>query len=108
MSKYDMSTQLKKGLLEVCVLRHLSQGDSYGYEIINELKSVADMSESTLYSILKRLVNDDCLTTYSKECGGRLRKYYSITKQGAIKLEEFKGGYAAMMTILNYVLGGTK
>ena len=70
-----MDIQLKKGLLEVCVLASLLQEDSYGYQLISDLSSCVEISESTLYPILKRLDAAKCLTTYSREHNGRLRKY---------------------------------
>ncbi len=84
-----MDSQLKKGLLEVCVLSALKDGASYGYKIINELLPVVEISESTLYTILKRLEANDCVTTFSREESGRLRKYYALTQSGNLKIDEF-------------------
>jgi PadR family transcriptional regulator PadR len=101
-----MNTQLRKGLLETCVLKYLAQQPSYGYGIISAVSEYAPMSESTLYTILKRLENQGCLSTHREEYDGRLRKYYEITKVGDAKLNEFRSEYAEIQPILNYILGG--
>ena len=82
-----MDTQLKRGILDVCVLRAIQNEDSYGYKIIKDMKPYLEMSESTLYTILKRLELSKMLTIYSIEHNGRLRKYYRITKLGLNKFE---------------------
>ncbi len=74
--------QLKRGLLDVCVLSLLRRGDSYGYQIIKDLSGCIEISESTLYPILRRLESCVCLTVYSVEHSGRLRKFYRITPGG--------------------------
>ena len=81
-----MDAQLKKGLLEVCVLVSLKKEQSYGYKIISDISPYIEISESTLYPILKRLEATGCLTTRSKEYNGRLRKYYMITEAGKRKI----------------------
>lgn len=83
-----MDAQLKKGLLEVCVLVSLKKEESYGYKIINDISPYIEISESTLYPILKRLETTGCLTTRTKEYNGRLRKYYMITEAGKRKIKE--------------------
>ena len=77
-----MDIQLKRGILDVCVLAAIKDNDSYGYQIIKDIKPYIEMTESTLYTILKRLENTDMLTVYSIEHNGRLRKYYRITNAG--------------------------
>ena len=77
-----MDTQLKKGLLDVCVLSVLREGESYGYKIISDIAPYIEISESTLYPILKRLEATGAVTTRSREYNGRLRKYYAITEKG--------------------------
>ena len=74
-----MDAQLKRGLLDVCVLSAIKDEDSYGYKIIKDLKPYIELSESTLYTILKRLEAGRLLTVKSAEHDGRLRKYYHIT-----------------------------
>ena len=83
-----MDIQLKKGLLEICVLASLEREESYGYRIIDNVTRYIDINESTLYPILKRLVQNGSLTTRSQEYNGRLRKYYQITEAGRISLIE--------------------
>ena len=77
-----MDIQLKRGLLDVCVLAAIKNEDSYGYKIIKDMKPYIELSESTLYTILKRLETADMLTVRTVEHGGRLRKYYHITEAG--------------------------
>ena len=101
-----MDIQLKRGLLDVCVLAAIKDGDSYGYKIIKDMKPYVDMSESTLYTILKRLELSDMLTVRSAEHGGRLRKYYQITKKGIARLEEFKSEWREVMLIYQFVSKG--
>ena len=100
-----MDTQLKKGLLEMCVLAVLKRGDSYGYQIIKDISVCITISESTLYPILKRLENNGCLTTYSVEHNGRLRKNYKITEVGEQKIQEFLDEWDQVMEIY-YFIGG--
>lgn len=85
----EMDVQLKRGLLDVCVLAVLKQGESYGYKIISELSPYIEICESTLYPILKRLEKSGCVTTRTAEHNGRLRKYYMITQMGKHKINEF-------------------
>lgn len=84
-----MKQQLKKGVLEIFVLAILSKEDSYGYKIITDLSSYIDMSESTLYPILRRLEKQEFLKTYNRIYNGRNRKYYKITIQGVTKIDDF-------------------
>lgn len=103
-----MDIQLKKGLLDLCVLRLLEESDSYGYKIISDLGPIIDISESTLYPILRRLVQNQFLTTYAKEYQGRLRKYYSITTLGKEKLKDAKVDYLKIEKIYQFILGDDK
>ena len=86
-----MDIQLKRGLLDVCVLAAIKSEDSYGYKIIKDMAPYIEMSESTLYTILKRLETAEMLTVRTAEHGGRLRKYYHITDAGLARIEEFRG-----------------
>ena len=101
-----MDIQLKKGLLDICVLRYLSIEDSYGYKMIEDISKYIEISESTLYPILKRLELAKCLETYKEEHNGRLRKYYKITTIGKDKLKEFKDEWKKLDKALKYILGG--
>lgn len=98
-----MDSQLKKGLLEICVLTVLSRGDSYGYQIIKDASPYIKISESTLYPILKRLESNDFVTNYSVEYNSRLRKYYKITATGREKIDVFLDDWKEVMTVYNYI-----
>ena len=98
-----MDVQLKRGILDVCVLAAIKDEDSYGYKIIKDMKPYIELSESTLYTILKRLENANMLTVRTAEHGGRLRKYYHITKEGHNRIEEFKKEWKEMMSIYRFV-----
>lgn len=94
-----MDVQIKKGVLDACVLYALKDGESYGYKIITDLRDVIEVSESTLYPILKRLESSGALETYSKEFNGRLRRYYTLTDSGRKKLAEYRQDFEAIITI---------
>ena len=98
-----MDTQLKKGLLEACVLAVLCRADSYGYQIIKDVSTHIAISESTLYPILKRLESNQCLTVYSIEHNGRLRKYYRITDRGRERLADFLEEWKEVMAVYNFI-----
>ena len=98
-----MDIQLKRGLLDVCVLAAIKNGESYGYRIIKDIKPYMEMSESTLYTILKRLEASDMLTVRTAEHGGRLRKYYRITSAGLARIEDFKDEWREIMSIYQFV-----
>ena len=99
-----MDKQLKRGLLDVCVLAAIKDEDSYGYKIIKDVKPYIEMSESTLYTILKRLELAGMLTVHTAEYGGRLRKYYHITKAGLGRIEDFKDEWREVMSIYQFVM----
>ena len=101
-----MDIQLKRGLLDVCVLAAIKNEDSYGYKIIKDMKPYLEMSESTLYTILKRLESAKMLTVRSVEHDGRLRKYYRITMAGLGRLEDFKREWREVMMIYQFVIKG--
>ena len=96
--------QLKRGILDVCVLAAIKNEDSYGYKIIKDMKPYIEMSESTLYTILKRLEISEMLTVKSAEHNGRLRKYYHITDAGLSRIEEFKEEWKEVMSIYKFVI----
>ncbi len=98
-----MDTQLKRGLLDVCVLAAIKNEDSYGYKIIKDMNPYVELSESTLYTILKRLEGANMLTVRTVEHGGRLRKYYHITPQGLQRIEEFKRDWKEILSIYQFV-----
>lgn len=98
-----MDIQLKRGLLDVCVLAAIKNEDSYGYQIIKDIKPYVTVSESTLYPILRRLETAECLTVYSVEHNGRLRKYYHITEKGHGRIEAFSQEWKEIMSIYKFV-----
>ena len=98
-----MDIQLKRGLLDVCVLAAIKSEDSYGYKIIKDMKPYIELSESTLYTILKRLETANMLTVHTAEHGGRLRKYYHITEEGKKRIADFKAEWKKMLSIYQFV-----
>ena len=98
-----MDAQLKRGLLDICVLAAIKDEDSYGYKIIKDLKPYTELSESTLYTILKRLETAEMLTVRTAEHEGRLRKYYRITAEGVRRIEEFRKEWEDVMRIYRFV-----
>lgn len=99
-----MDIQLKRGLLDVCVLAAIKNEDSYGYQIIKDMKPYVEISESTLYPILRRLEAAECLTVRTAEHSGRLRKYYHITPLGIQRIEAFKKEWEEIMSIYQFVI----
>lgn len=99
-----MDIQLKRGLLDVCVLKAIKDAPSYGYRIIKDLKPYVELSESTLYTILKRLETAEMLTVKTAEHGGRLRKYYSITDAGLKRISEFREEWNEIMSIYRFII----
>ena len=98
-----MDIQRRRGLLDVSVLAAIKNEASYGYKIIKDMKPYIELSESTLYTILKRLEAADMLTVRTAKHGGRLRKYYHITENGIKRIEEFKKEWAEMVSIYLFV-----
>ena len=99
-----MDIQLKRGMLDVCVLAAIKNEDSYGYKIIKDLKPCVELSESTLYTILKRLESAQMLTVKTAEHNGRLRKYYHITGTGLKRIEEFKIDWQEIVSIYRFIV----
>ena len=98
-----MDAQLKRGLLDVCVLAAIRNNDSYGYKIIKDMKPYLELSESTLYTILKRLESADMLTVHTVEHAGRPRKYYHINPSGIRRLDEFRDDWDEIMAIYRFI-----
>ena len=98
-----MDVQLKRGLLDVCVLAAIQKEDSYGYQIIKDMKPYLELSESTLYPILRRLEAASLLTVYSCPHNGRLRKYYRITPNGLQRIEDFKQEWQEILSIYHFI-----
>lgn len=101
-----MDVQLKRGILDACVLAAIKNDESYGYKIIKDMKPYLEMSESTLYTILKRLEAQKMLTVRTAEHDGRLRKYYRITAAGLRRIEEFKSEWRELLEIYKFVIRG--
>lgn len=83
-----MSISLGGTLLEACVLAVVSRGDAYGYSLTQSIKTLTDISESTLYPVLRRLQKEGFLTTYDSSFNGRNRRFYKITDEGRQKLSQ--------------------
>lgn len=99
-----MDIQLKRGMLDVCVLAAIKDEDSYGYQIIKDMKPYVTISESTLYPILRRLEAGALLTVHSVEHNGRLRKYYHIADAGRARIEEFKEEWKELESIYRFIV----
>jgi len=98
-----MDIQLKRGMLDVCVLSAIKDESSYGYRIIKDIKPFVNISESTLYPILRRLETAEYLTVTSSEHNGRLRKYYHITPQGLKRIDDFKDEWNEIVSIYKFI-----
>lgn len=98
-----MDIQLKRGLLDICVLAAIKKEDSYGYQIIKDMKPYVEVSESTLYPILRRLEAAELLTVRTAEHSGRLRKYYHITPLGLQRIAAFEQEWAQILSIYKFV-----
>ena len=103
-----MDIQMKRGLLDVCVLAAIKDEDSYGYQIIKDLKPYVEISESTLYPILRRLESGELMTVRTAEHNGRLRKYYHITEKGLARIEDFKKEWEEIISVYKFILGEGK
>ena len=101
-----MIYQLGAPLLDACVLAVLSKDDIYGYVLTKRVQEVIEISESTLYPVLRRLQKDDLLTTYDKPDNGRNRRYYSITDNGKKKLEYYQDEWEIFKKNIDGLLGG--
>ena len=101
-----MDAQLKKGILDVCVLFAVSKGESYGYKIISDLTGIIEISESTLYPILKRLESGGYIAARTAEYNGRLRRYYRITPLGLKKLKSGQDDLQEIHSIYKVIFGG--
>ena len=100
-----MDAQLKRGVLDACVLTVLRRGESYGYRLVRDVSEIIEITESTLYPILKRLEAGGFVTVRSAEHNGRLRKYYHITPQGLKRLSEYREDWRELMNVYQYIMG---
>lgn len=103
-----MDSQLKRGVLDSLVLSTLLNSKSYGYKIIKEVSCCMEISESTLYPILRRLEQENSVSVESVEHNGRLRKYYSITNKGIQKIDDFLIEFKTITGIYDFILGERK
>lgn len=98
-----MDAQLKRGVLDVCVLSVLSRGDSYGYMIIKNAPKQLELTESTLYPVLKRLESAGYVNEYSVAFNSRLRRYYQITQEGSARIREFLEEWEQLAAVYDYI-----
>ena len=102
-----MNIQLKKGVLELCVLSLLKTNDRYGYELVAEISKSIVISEGTIYPLLRRLKNEGYVETYLEESSeGPPRKYYKLTEKGELKREEFLDDWNLFIAGINKIIGG--
>ncbi len=100
-----MNTQFKKGIIELCVLSLISKKDMYGYEVVKEIATDMDVTENTIYPILRRLTKEGDFSTYTKVSdGSKERKYYHITDEGKIHYENMVKGWNEFLVSVNKVL----
>ena len=98
-----LDPQLKRGMLDACVLSVLCRGETHGYNLIKELAPCMEISESTLYPILRRLENAGMLTVHSVEYHGRLRKIYAVTDPGRQQLDDFLESREEVLGIYEFI-----
>lgn len=101
-----MDAQMKKGMVDVCILAVLARGDSYGYQLIKDIAPLMELSESTLYPVLRRLEGGGLVTVYSVEHNSRLRKYYAITDQGRRRIADFLEEWAEVNRVYDFIAQG--
>lgn len=99
-----MDAQLRKGFLEYCVLAALRKNDSYGYQMIRDISKYIDISESTLYPILRRLESGGKVTSYNTEYNNRIRKYFHLTEAGRQMLSDFRQDKEQLVKVLDYIV----
>lgn len=100
-----MNVQVKKGLLEYCVLAQLQWGESYGYQMIKDISAYIDISESTLYPILRRLEADKLVETRNVEHNNRIRRYFRLTDRGKEHLQNFAKERPQLIRIIDFISG---
>jgi len=101
-----MDAQIKRGLLDACLLAILARGESYGYKLTQDAEQVMTVGESTLYPILRRMEQQGHLETRQEEHNGRLRKYYRITPSGEVRLQTFRQEWREVKKMVDYVMTG--
>lgn len=98
-----MDAQLRRGILDACVLAVLEKGESYGYKLVTDISEFIPITESTLYPILKRLETGGMVTVQSQEHNGRLRKYYRITDKGRDRVSELLQEWDEIIRVYLYI-----
>ena len=102
----SIPVQLKKGVLELCVLAVLSKGDGYAYDIASQLAEGIDMGEGTIYPLMRRLQDEGLVATYLAESpSGPPRKYYRLTEVGRQSFTNQKADWVAFSRAVNAILG---
>lgn len=101
-----MSFPISAALLDAIVLSVISHESTYGYKITQDIRTVMDISESTLYPVLRRLLKANALETYDHPVGGRMRRYYKITPQGRAQLMQYMADWAAYRDQIESVFFG--
>lgn len=101
-----MAIQLGSVLLDACVLAVVMREDTYGYKLTQEVKQIMDVSESTLYPVLRRLQKDGYLRTYDKTFQGRNRRYYTVTEKGREQFQQFYDQWKRMRVKIDKVMDG--
>ena len=101
-----MTYQLTAPLLDACVLGIVAENDAYGYTLTQKVQEVVDISESTLYPVLRRLQKSEYLTTYDQPFEGRNRRYYSITEKGNELLGFYRTEWLEYKTKIDRLIGG--
>lgn len=102
-----MDSQLRKGLVEYCILAAISREDCYGYKLIEDVSPFMEISESTLYPILRRIETAGKVKSYNTEHNNRIRKYFSITDTGKQALQDFEKDKHEIIRVLDYITGGS-
>jgi len=102
-----MNVQFKKGVLELCVLALLTKQNRYGYDLVNEISKNIEISEGTIYPLLRRLKNEGYVTTYLQESQeGAPRKYYKLTDKGQRITDELKNDWLDFVKKVGGLLEG--
>jgi PadR family transcriptional regulator, regulatory protein PadR len=102
----SLQIQLKKGVLEMCVLALLSRGDNYAYDIASRMAEAVGMGEGTIYPLMRRMQNEGLVSTYLQESeSGPPRKYYRLTKSGALALKNQIAEWLTFESAVRKILG---
>lgn len=98
-----MDAQIKKGILEMCILHFIAKESPYGYDIIQKMHSYfPEVTESTFYAILRRLYKEGAATTFEGSVSkGPARKYYRITEQGKERLSQMKADWEYLRNVID-------